>query len=63
METCSTNCSVRCGRSPLVSPTLRAGLFDDDLVARLVRDASDEFRTRHQGGPAGAAGRPQPGRC
>ena len=33
------------------------GLADDDLVARLVKEASEEFRARHQVDPAGTAGR------
>src|SRR5206468_6167531 len=32
------------------------GRADDDLVARLVRDAAEEFRARHQVGTAGIAG-------
>jgi len=31
------------------------GLADDDLVARLVKEASEEFRARHQIDPAGTA--------
>ena len=32
------------------------GFADDDVVARLVKDASEEFRARHQRDPAGTPG-------
>jgi hypothetical protein len=35
--------------------TARDGLADDDLAARLVKEASEEFRARHQTDPGGAA--------
>ena len=36
------------------------GPADDDTVARLVKEASEEFRARHHVDPAGAAGRRSP---